>query len=583
MSEQPTSSVNKTRPVVLLADDDPVFIQLVEKTLADEYTLVTVRDPMSLMKRIRAEKPHLVLLGDIIHGVACEKILAIFHKNSILLPTIIIMAKPSQQRILALKRFNIVNVLPRNADSTTLLGIVAKHTRLGPTQAKDAPDGKPGVRRPMSMMAPVEQEVRGVLLITGNTNLRDKPDRYVPPQFLEENNISLKFAFSFENAVAIFKNPQNRIRMVITDTTNEIIVRGMLKLLRIVETNLKTPVFFIGDRISQMFENSLKSVGFIYILSRSRVTENDLTEQYLAAINDKRGMNKNLPKKRQNIIEALKSINTISPMPDTYHKIESLAKDPNATSKDYATVLELDTGITARLLRISNSAFYSFNRKIKSVKDTVVLMGTKEILSLVRFACITGGLKTNTDISAAVHKIWEHTACCAITAKFLAGKMSFSKDEDIADEIFICGIIHDIGKIVLWKYFPEMYMDLLLSQDSSSNPSIEEEEAFLGVAHPEIGKAISVMWNLPDVLKDVISLHHDPMKKPDDSRVVITYLSDVISHILMEDIPAEQMPGFNPELLDTIGYNEASIIQLIETNREEILSNIQTVTKMITN
>ena len=174
-------------------------------------------------------------------------------------------------------------------------------------------------------------------------------------------------------------------------------------------------------------------------------------------------------------IRDLKVIKTLPPMPDIYFKIEKLANDPNSTSADYSKVLELDVNITANILRISNSAFFSFRRKIRSVKNAVTLLGKGEILSLVRLSYITGNLNVSPIIEHAVRKIWEHSATCAIIANLISDKTNLCIETEDKNNLFTGGIIHDIGKIVLWKFFPTIYTSFLINPAIGPHQSENEE------------------------------------------------------------------------------------------------------------
>ena len=233
-------------------------------------------------------------------------------------------------------------------------------------------------------------------------------------------------------------------------------------------------------------------------------------------------------------------------------------------------------------MRLANSAIYSFKRKIKSVKDAVTLMGTREILSLVRLACITGNLKTSPEIESAVKIIWKHSATCAITAKLIYKETDIFKTPDLEDELFICGIIHDIGKIIIWKFFPDIYMSFKLNPEVSSYPLESEEKKILGISHSEVGKVLSDHWDLPESFGDVIGYHHNPMDKPESELVMIIHISDVVSKFIMKDTSVEQEFKVDPELLDKIGYTDDQIRVIASKLEPEIKKNSLLITKMIT-
>jgi putative nucleotidyltransferase with HDIG domain len=237
---------------------------------------------------------------------------------------------------------------------------------------------------------------------------------------------------------------------------------------------------------------------------------------------------------RYQIISDLRKIKTLPPLPDIYFKVEMLAQNSDATSSDYSEILEYDTAVTARLLRMSNSAYYGFNREIKTVKDAVSLMGTKEIVSLVRLACITNNLKVSSQVEAAVKKIWQHSATCAISAQLITRNMDIN-NKKLAEELLICGILHDIGKVVLWKFFPDLYLQLFLNNKGKNYISLEDEKIYLNTTHSEVGKALAEYWQLPEDITNVIAYHHKPLVKPNSEIISIIHISDIISILISDE------------------------------------------------
>ncbi|MFC1552825.1 HDOD domain-containing protein, partial [Candidatus Latescibacterota bacterium] len=346
---------------------------------------------------------------------------------------------------------------------------------------------------------------------------------------------------------------------------------------------LRIPVFFFSDNFSMKMKGVLNAAGFMNLYTRSSFSTQDFKNKLKDALGGASyKKSKEASGRLQNIMKELKEVKSLPPMPDIYLKIEKLSHDTNATSKHYAEILKLDPSITARLLRLSNSAYYSLKRKIKSVQDTVSLMGTREILSIVRLACITSSIKTKPDVEVAVKQVWEHSATCAITAKLLYEVTDIAKTKELGDELFICGIIHDLGKIVLWSLFPEYYMTFVMNPEVGDYPTVAEEEKFLGVSHSDVGRTLAEHWKLPEQLSDAITFHHNPSHKPDSEQATMINLADTIAKIVTKQHEEGKEPQFDEKILKSIDYTHEQLIDLAAELEPKIKESIQVVVKMIT-
>ena len=422
-----------------------------------------------------------------------------------------------------------------------------------------------------------------LLIISENENLNEELDTILPANIIKKLNLKVLIRTGCNDTISALKRPQNYIRIILVDASNASKTLILAQVLKIIVTKLKIPVYFIADDFAPHFQNALIKLGFINLISRNGSTSNDINSMFESVITNARNGAKSVAtQERRNIIRDLKAIKTLPPLPEIYFKVEELAQNPNATSSDYSRILELDTGITARLFRMSNSAFFSFNRKVKSVKDAVALMGTREIVSLVRLACITGNLKVKPEIESSVKKVWEHSAICAIAAQLIYEEGDIkAKNEEFKESLFICGIIHDIGKIILWKFFPDIYLPLMLNPDIGSDPSTGDEKKYLGVSHSDVGRSLADHWQLPESFRNVIAYHHTPTLRPESDLVMIIHISNIVSKLIMDTLPEGKSIGLDPEI-EKIGYNENRIRELTNDLEVRIKERAALALRMIT-
>ncbi len=545
-----------------MVDDDLNILNVFNAYFSKkQYTFIPVNNPRDFLKALQSRKPDIIFMDLKIGGVSGAGLIKAFRKHGLSIPVIVVSAFIDDDIKNKLAPYQVTDFVTKPADLNTL------EKRIKEILGLDLADRPPGV-----------------LIITENKGIAEEPAKLLSEDFLKSRSPNVIIKPGFQPAVEILKVPKNNIRIILIDSSKEARIRAMTKLLQIIEQRLDVSIYFFADRVTSILKKNLQQFGFNNFISRFEISAENIGLK-LGEKLDERGAprKKTATRQRQNIIKQLKSIKALPPMPDIYVRIEKLSHDPNATSKDYSEVLELDPGITSRLLRMSNSAFYSFKRKIKSVKDTVTLMGTREIVSLVRLACITRNLATKPEVEEAARRVWEHSATCAMTAKLLYANENISQEEGIEDELFICGIIHDIGKITMWKFFPEIYMNFMLTPGLSSYPGIAEEEEHLGTSHTEVGRTLAELWNLPESLTEVVAFHHTPMQRSSSEPVKIIHIADIVCRIIMEDIPPEREPDLSADLMEQMNLPVGKIAELAKKYRKEVLDTRASITKLITN
>jgi HD-like signal output (HDOD) protein len=203
----------------------------------------------------------------------------------------------------------------------------------------------------------------------------------------------------------------------------------------------------------------------------------------------------------------IRSVEDLPTLPRTVLKITELVNDPKSSAKDLALIITDDQVLTARLLRIVNSSFYGFPRRISTVTEAIVLLGfdsirhlllTTSVFDLFRLRGGKGG--------AELEKFWDHSLACAVGAKTLGRHLH----HDRLEELFVAGLLHDIGKIVVMMTVPAKFEQVDHSVRERHMRLLAAEDAVLGFTHAEAGRVLAEHWNLPLKLVHAIAFHHQP-------------------------------------------------------------------------
>ena len=151
------------------------------------------------------------------------------------------------------------------------------------------------------------------------------------------------------------------------------------------------------------------------------------------------------------IVEA---VNDMPALPHIVLKVMELTEDPNATAQDINAVLNQDQGMTAKVLRLANSAFYGFPRRIATITDATLFLGFKTVRSIVMAASVSDILsKEMTGYALAPGELWRHSQCVAMAARHIAKKNKSA----LVDLAYTAGLLHDIGKVILNDMVKEGY------------------------------------------------------------------------------------------------------------------------------
>jgi len=199
-------------------------------------------------------------------------------------------------------------------------------------------------------------------------------------------------------------------------------------------------------------------------------------------------------------------IDAFPSIPGSAVKLLELLENEDASVKEIEDVLRLDPGMTANVLKLTNSAYFGLPTQVGSVKRAVMLLGMNKIKQLVMASCVGAvmdGPIPGYDLPAG--ELWRHSIAVSVAAEGLSRELKLKGTEDI----FTAALVHDVGKLILGQFIQEDLAAIDAAAGSDVSFEIAEKQV-LGTDHAEIGARILSHWSLPDDLVHAVRWHHDP-------------------------------------------------------------------------
>ena len=222
----------------------------------------------------------------------------------------------------------------------------------------------------------------------------------------------------------------------------------------------------------------------------------------------------------------LERIHDLPTLPVVANNIVQITRNPKTSALEVGMAISQDPALSSKVLKSANSAFYGFPRKISTINHAIVVLGFANIRNIVLTASIFDVLTSEGgDNRFDREGFWEHSLACGVTSKLLARRLGITN----ADEAFIWGLLHDLGKIVLDTYFSDDFTRVISLVREKGILIRDAEQQLLGSDHAEVGAAVAEKWNLPSTLIKVIRFHHNPSRANESMRIAaIIHLADAL-------------------------------------------------------
>ena len=237
-------------------------------------------------------------------------------------------------------------------------------------------------------------------------------------------------------------------------------------------------------------------------------------------------------------------------------------------------MLEQDPALVAIVLRIANSPAFAQVRTVDSIERAIILLGLEQVRRLVIAGAVTqASERLPKQEMLPLEAFWRHSSYCAVIARLIAE----SEKPSLAGTVFLGGLLHDLGQLVLFSQAPgEAHNAFLrsLSEPTMISPQ-EAERMELGFDHSELGGALAERWGLPEVLSACLRYHHCPLDAPSAVRlpVVLVHIANTCAHLAeLDSRDWRDAPPVASEVMALVKMTPDSLLGLIEAAQQQILT-----------
>ena len=277
----------------------------------------------------------------------------------------------------------------------------------------------------------------------------------------------------------------------------------------------------------------------------------------------------------RNLHDIMVKVEAFPGMPATAAKLLPLLDDADSTPAEVENIVKYDPGLTANLLKLTNSAYFGIPTKVSSVKQAVILLGWKRLVQVVTTICMSPLMKKaipGYDLRSG--ELWRHSIAVSVAAEILVKALNIPD----ADEVFTAALLHDIGKLILGGFVKKELVQIEAMVQKGISLDVAESMV-LGTNHAEVGGQILHKWSFPAELVNAVQWHHDP-----DSCENTCILSDIVHvanalGLMIGFGKAEEGNGIEPSgaVVDRLDLK----VSLLEEMAQETLQELKKLSDLL--
>ncbi len=258
-------------------------------------------------------------------------------------------------------------------------------------------------------------------------------------------------------------------------------------------------------------------------------------------------------------------------MPAAALKLMTLLKDENASTAQIEPILRYEPGLTANILKLTNSSYYGLSSKIGSIRQAVLLLGWKKLIQIVVAYCASAIVdKPVQGYDLPSGELWRHSIAVSVAAELLIKELKLS----VSEEILTAALLHDIGKLVLGRYLKDD-IEMMGLNEMPGVPFEHIERSMFGIDHAEVGANILRNWSFPTQMISAVRWHHEPDSGTESNLMIdVVHVADVLCLMIGIGVGREGLQYQpSPDASTRLGLNQ-DIIEKVASQTLQLTNEL---------
>ena len=268
----------------------------------------------------------------------------------------------------------------------------------------------------------------------------------------------------------------------------------------------------------------------------------------------------------QFVASVIADVGEIATLPEVTVKIIQVVENPKATARDLHEIIRVDPALSARILKVVNSAFYGLPGQISNMDRAIVLLGLSAVKNISIAASMTQMFSSGTAVEGFNgNDVWKHSIAVAVGCRLLTA----AQGRPAVEESFLAGLIHDIGLLVERQMFARQLGEVISRSGQGEGSFCDLENQIIGADHQAFGMALATKWRFPSILCTAIGYHHKPMQVAPNNRElpVLVHLADILA--------ARSNLGFTATAAqDTYDAEMLAVVNLDQGDLDEVTAKL---------
>ncbi len=265
------------------------------------------------------------------------------------------------------------------------------------------------------------------------------------------------------------------------------------------------------------------------------------------------------------LADIAKGISTLPSLPVVALEVLKSFEQADVSTGELADKVAKDQALAAKTLRIANSSFYGLSRKVTTIQQAITILGFDSVRTLIAAAAVIDVFSGSWQDAFDFKAFWRHAVGTGLCAKMLARQLKLNQDY-----AFVCGLLHDVGRLVLVTRFPERYAAVTAHRKEKDCYMIDAERSVLEVDHAVVGRSLAEYWKFPLVMQRAIANHHNPLAEDMSDIPAVVHVAEAMAHAL--DLTQDEddlVPVVSEEAWKSLGLDDAVFRQVCRDTEDE--------------